>query len=641
MMDRIRAASQGLVGRAIMAVVLGFIILSFGFWGIGDIFRGFNANELAQIGSTQISTDTFRTAYQAELQRVQGQAKRAITNDEARRIGLDRQVLARLLTDAVLNQQAHAFGLAVSDADVAKAIRRDDSFKGGNGQFDKVRFDALMRSNGLTEAGYVREQRDVILRQDITDSVIGGASAPKVLSEAIHRYQSETRAIDYLDLPPAAAGEIPKPTDADVQKYFDDRREAYLAPEFRKLVVASVVPADLVKPDGVADADVRKRYDEAKAVRFTVPETRTVEQIVFPDEASAQAAKAKLDAGEGFAALAAERKLAAKDIALGTVTKDQLADKAVADAAFALPEGGVSPALKTQFGGVLVHVTRITATKQQPLIEVAAQLKDELAIVRAKAEATRLRDKVEEQRSAGKTLGEAAAAAGLPARPIDAVDAQGRDRAGKPVEGLVDGPALLKAAFATEVGADTDMISTANGGYAWFEVAGVEAAHQLPLAEVRGRVEAAWHKDEVTKRLAAKSETLVKELDGGKTLAAIAAAEGNLKVQHSGEVRRGGAPTLPPGAVAAVFGVPVHKGGSAAVPDGSRILFQVLDALVPPQDAADPEFKKLIEQVQGGFLDDLLGQYLARLEQRYGIKVNAKALAAAMGGGAEGDASGS
>ena len=644
MMDRIRAASQGWIGRVIMAIVLGFIIVSFGFWGIGDIFRGFNANELAQIGSTRISVDAFRNAYQSELQRVQGQAKRAITNDEARRIGLDRQVLGRLLTDAVLDQQGQTLGLAVGEADIARTIRGDANFKGDKGEFDRQRFDALMRSNGLTEAGYVREQHDVILRQDVSDAVIGGLDVPKAMSEAIHRYQTETRAIDYVELPPVAAGEIAKPSDAELQKYFDDRRDAYLASEYRKLVVLSVVPADFVKPADVTDADVQKRYDEVKAARFVVPETRALEQIVFPDAPAAGAAKAKLDGGQSFEALVAERKLAPRDVALGTVTRDQLAEKPVAEAAFALPAGGTSPVVKTQFGSVLVHVATINPAKEQPLSAVAAQLKDEIALARAKTEATKLRDAVEEQRSAGKTLSEAASAAGLQPRTIDGIDAQGRDRMNKPVEGIVDGPTLLRAAFATDVGADTDMISTASGGYAWFEVAGIEPAHPLPLADVRNRVEAAWRADETAKRLAAKGATLVKALDDGKPLAEIAAAEGKLAVQHSGDVRRGGAPSLPPQVVAAVFGVPVRKAGSVAAPSGGRILFQVLDALVPPQDERDAEFTRLIEQVKGGLLDDVLGQYLARLEQRYGVKVNPTALAAAVGGGGgapEGDAGGS
>jgi peptidyl-prolyl cis-trans isomerase D len=639
MMNRMRAASQSWMGRAIMAIVLGFIIISFGFWGIGDIFTGFNANELAKIGSVRISVDQFRNAYQSELQRMEQKAKRAITNDEARRIGLDRQVLARLLTDAVLDQQAKKMGLAIGDADIAKSIFKDDSFKGANGQFDKFRFDALIRDNGLTEGRYVSEQRNVLLRQDVSDAVIGGVELPVALSEAINRYQLETRSIDFFELPPSVAGEIPKPSDAELQKYYDDRKDFYEAAEYRKLVTLAVIPASLVKPDAVTDADVQKRYDETKAVRFIVPEKRSLQQIVFPDEAAAKAAKAKLDGGETFEALVAERKLSDKDVDLGTVTNGQLAEKSVSAAAFALPEGGVSAPVKTQFGSVLVHVTKILPQTQQPLMEVSAQLKDEIAIIRAKAEATKLRDKIEEQRSAGKTLTEAAASVGTQTRVIDAVDAQGHDKADKPIEGIVDGPTLLKAAFASDVGADTDMIATANGGYAWYEVASIEPARLLPLADVRAKVEGGWRKDEIAKRLAAKAEELVKAVNGGKTMAAIAAEQGNLKIEHNADVRRGGSPSMPANIIAAIFGVGVHKAGSSANPTGGRVLFQVLDAVVPPMDANNPEFKKIIDQVKGGYLDDVLAQYLARLEQNFGIKINTQALAAAVGGDTGGNGS--
>src|ERR1700733_1947796 len=110
MLEAMRAATQGWIGRIIMAIVMGLIIMSFAIWGIGDIFRGFGANKLAQVGSEEISTDAFRNAYQTELQRMQQQAKRSITNEEARRFGLDRQVLSRLVNEAALDQQAQALG---------------------------------------------------------------------------------------------------------------------------------------------------------------------------------------------------------------------------------------------------------------------------------------------------------------------------------------------------------------------------------------------------------------------------------------------------------------------------------------------------------------------------------------------------
>ena len=151
MLESIRASAQGWIGRTIMAILMGLIILSFAIWGIGDIFKGFGANNLAQVGGIEIGADTFRNVYQTELQRQQRLERRSITNEEAHQYGLDRQVLSRLVGEAALDDQSRRLGLAVSDESVRKTIVNDDNFKGMTGQFDHRMFDTFLRDDGLPE----------------------------------------------------------------------------------------------------------------------------------------------------------------------------------------------------------------------------------------------------------------------------------------------------------------------------------------------------------------------------------------------------------------------------------------------------------------------------------------------------------
>ena len=53
-----------------MTVVMGVLIISFGVWGIGDIFRGFGQSTLAKIGKTEISIEQFRQLYTDRLQQI-------------------------------------------------------------------------------------------------------------------------------------------------------------------------------------------------------------------------------------------------------------------------------------------------------------------------------------------------------------------------------------------------------------------------------------------------------------------------------------------------------------------------------------------------------------------------------------------
>lgn len=631
MLNLLRASAQGWMGRAVMAVLMGLIILSFAIWGIGDIFRGFGANNLAQVGGTEISTDTYRNAYQTDLQRQQRLARRNITNEEAHQYGLDRQVLARLIGDAALDDQARKLGLAASDESIKKTIVNDENFKGMTGQFDRRVFDAFLRDEGLTEKAYVRQQRALQLRREITDSLISGIQLPKTLLEAIQRYQTEVRSVDYIVIPSPAASALPAPSGDDLKKYYEDHQALYRIPEYRGLVVLTVTPATLAKPDDVSDAEARRRYDDVKAGRFGTPEKRTLQQILFSNETEAKDARAKLDAGKTFDELLKEKNLTSKDASLGTVTESGLIDKNVAAAAFALKEGEISAPVKAQFGTVLVKADKIIGSTLKPYEEVAGELKREIAQQKAQKEIIRLHDAIEDQRTSGKSLTEAAASVGLTPRIIPAIDSTGEDPQGKILKDLPDPASLLKAAFASDVGVDNDTLSVKGGGYQWFEVSKVEKARDKTFEEAKAAVEKAWRDDQARKFLTDKTASLAQKLDAGESLASIAAVEGKLEVKHADDVRRNGSVSLPINAATQIFNVPVGRAGSVDGENGSRILFEVKGSTVPPFNPQAPELTSIQNDVKVGYTEEVVEQYLAKLESEIGVKVNAKALGAATG----------
>lgn len=633
MLDGIRAASQSFLGRVFLALVMGVIVFSFAIFGIGDIFKGFGAGKIAEVGSSEVTSEAYRFAYQSELQRLQRRAQRAVTNDEARALGLDRQVLGRLISEAAIDQKARALGLAMSDAEVARAISGDPAFKNASGQFDPMRFQEILRDNGFNERSFVQQQRAVYLRQEIAEAVAGKVAAPVTLLAAINRFQNETRSIDYFILPPSAAGEIPAPDDKALTTFFEDRRSTFAAPEFRKIVTLAVTPATQARAEDVSDADATKLYDEVKAARFTTPERRQVQQIVFPNEAEAQAAAQKIKDGGSFDAIIADRKLTAADVDLGLVKKADIGNKAVAEAAFALPEGGVSEPVKTQFGATLVHVTKIEPSQVKPFADVSPELKNEIARTRAKKQVRELHDKIEDARASGKSLTEAAKAVGLEARALDGIDSSGRDRDGKPIAGLVAGPEMLKAAFASDVGVDNETVSTPDDGYVWFEVAGVDPARQRSLTEVRDKVIAAWREEEILRKLAEKSAGLVKQLQDGADFAKLA-AENGVEVRHNNAVKRAGGGDLPANAVIQIFDVPNGSAGSASSPAG-RIVFKVLDDVVPAFDPDTPEAKQMAEQMNTALEQDILQQFVKKLESEAGVQINQAAFRAAVGGGSD------
>lgn len=629
MLEGMRAAHQSWVGRSLMAVLMGLIVVSFAIWGIGDIFRGFGAGRLARVGGTEISSDAYRNAYQTELQRLQRRARQPITNEQARAAGLDRQVLGRLIAEAALDQETAKLGLAMGDKEIAKAIENDPSFRAPGGQFDRDRFNDAIRDAGYTERTFVREQRHVYLRQEIVQAVAGGLTAPDSFLNAVHRFQDETRTVEVLLLPSASVGEISAPSAEALQKYFDDRKKNFHAPEYRKLNVLAVTPATLAKADTVSDEDARKLYEEVKGQRYGTPETRQIQQIPFDTPEAAAESRAKIANGATFESIAAERKLSDKDIDLGTLQKTGLGDPAIANAAFALKEGEISQPVKGQFTHVLLRAVKVNPGQFKPYETFANDLKRELAAKQTAPEVRRIHDLIEDKRAAGQNLNDAAKAAGLEPRVIEAIDAAGRDKTGVLVSGLPDMSAVLKAAFASDIGADNDTVTTADSGYVWFEVAGIEPGRDRKLEEVKEQVEKNWRDEEVGRALAAKAADIVKGLQAGGSLADVAKAQG-AAVQTVSGVKRSGGGGLLPQVVAAIYNTTNGGAGSAAAPNG-RIIFKVTGSEVPAFDASTAAMKSAAANSRAAIAEDLVNQYLGKLQSDLGVTVNEAALRQATG----------
>src|SRR5215470_7003531 len=116
MLRGLHKASSTWLGKALMATVMGFLVISFAIWGIGDIFRGFGRNAVATIGGSEISIEQFRQFYNERLQQIGRQVRRPITPDEARARGLDRQLLGQLVAEVTLDERAKQLRLGLSDA---------------------------------------------------------------------------------------------------------------------------------------------------------------------------------------------------------------------------------------------------------------------------------------------------------------------------------------------------------------------------------------------------------------------------------------------------------------------------------------------------------------------------------------------
>ncbi len=626
MLDSLRNAAKSWIAKLLLVM----LVLSFAVWGIsGQIFGGLGSNVLTA-GNTRVSILEYRLAYDRQLSLLSQQFGVPVTREQAQQFGVDNRVLSQLAAGAVLDEQAREMRLGLSRDRLAAMTAEDPAFQGADGRFDRNQFDFVLRQIGMRPEDYLKNREQAAVRQQIIEAVSDGMTSPDAFLRAVSLYQGEDRTVDYIVLSRSLVEPIEEPAQDILEAYFEENKANYAAPEYRRISYVKLEPADITDPAAIQPEEVQRYYEE-NAARFTSPEQRKIEQLVFADAATAQTAVDKIRGGATFEEIVAEQGKTMGDVVLGTFSKDDVADPAIAEAAFALTEGDVSDVVDGAFGSLLVRVPEIQPAKVQPLSEVEQQIRDDIAL----GEATRILDDVyvgyEDARAGGETMAEAAARNRLKVVTVEAVDRSGRTPEGTILTDLPESNDLLQEAFDSEVGVENSPLNTGSSGYLFYEVDDVTQARDRTLDEVRDQVVTDWRENEVATRLAARAEEVEKQVADGKALTEVA-EELELEVQvRRGLKRDANDAELGDAGVAAVFSVARGETGLAPAQDGdAQVVFRVTDVLVPADAGPGALPADMRDRFASAISDDLLDQLVARLQTEYPVTIDRGAVQQAL-----------
>ncbi|OBQ85869.1 MULTISPECIES: peptidyl-prolyl cis-trans isomerase [unclassified Mesorhizobium] len=627
MLGILRSAAGTWVAKALLSL----LVVSFAVWGISGRLSGSLAGHHSVItaGGTTVSINEYRLAYDRQINLLSQQYGQRITHEQAKLLGLDNQVLAQLVSGAVLDEQARKLGLGLSKDRLAELTREDPAFKGPGGQFDRRTFEYLLSQIGMRPEDYLKNRSQVAVRQQIVEAISDGLKAPQTFLKAVALYRGEDRTIDYLVLPKTLVQPIEAPSDSALKTYFEANKKNYAAPEYRKFSYIRLEPQDIMDPTAVTDQQVADDYNKNKA-RYTTPEMRTIEQLVFKTPDAAKAAFDSLKTGATFDKIVTAEGKTQADTVLGTLAKDKIADKAVADAAFSLNVNEVSPVVQGAFGPVLLRVTEIKPQVVKPLSEVSDQIRKDLALGEASRVLLDVHDSYEDTRASGASLAQAADKLKLKVVTIDAIDRTGQRPDGTIVNDLPQSADLIKAVFEAEPNTENEGLTTAANGFVFYEVQSITPARDRTLEEVRQKVVADWTAAETDKRLTAKAGELEKRLKAGATLDVIA---GELKLEKQtkrGLKREADDADFGKEGAAAMFGV--GEGGTGLIPsptgDG-QILFKVAEVFEPAGADGSSVPEDAQKSFSAGISDDLLDQLVAQLQSQYDVRIDPAAVSQA------------
>ena len=392
MLDTLRANSRSILAYVLFGIIIVVFVVSFGPGSRGCTRAGREATWAAKVNGATVSPAEFEQQVD-QLNRMYGPR---LGGDELQqgflRARLRQMAMEQLVERELVEQEAVRQGIAVSDEDVSKAIKKIPAFQ-SDGKFDIDLYRRIVNANYGSSGRF--EER---MRRDLA---YGQAMA--LIRNTVRLTDDEVRDAwlaesDRVDLeiarfPVAAARADVKATDSQVQE----------------LMAKEAPRIEAYYKGNQARFDKKKRV-HARHILVKVPAEATQDQQ--------DAAKKRLEAlaqrvkkGEDFAKVAQE---ASEDPG----SKEKGGDvgffgpgvmaKPFEEQAFKLKSGEISAPVKTQFGWHLIKVEEVQEPEIIPLDKARPEIARELVVGDlAKALASRKARETLEKLQAGKTFAQA------------------------------------------------------------------------------------------------------------------------------------------------------------------------------------------------------------------------------------------
>ncbi|GAA0728854.1 peptidylprolyl isomerase [Sphingomonas japonica] len=529
MLASFRSFVRSRVGVVLTLIVLVLIALAF---AAGDI-SGLRPQGAALVGGTVVEVGD-ATVTDAELTT---RAQNALDQARQQQPTLDmgalvaaggfESVVSQVIQALSLEEFAAMAGMEVSQAAIDGQIASIPAFQGFDGKFNQDTYERLLADRRITTEQLRTDIRREILTQWLIAPTIGASQVSPRLALPYASLLLERRQGSVGIIPSSAVPAPAAPTDQQLASYYSANRSRYTVSERRAIRYALVSPERFAAGINPTDAELQAAY-QARRAEFAATETRTIEQVIVADQNAASQLAAKVQGGTPLAAAAQAIGLeASTQTAVRKQAYAAQSSPAVADAAFAAPEGSVVGPVRGTLGFVVLRVADVEQVAGRSIADVRDTLVTELRRTKALEALTALQEQLDNGITDGSTFDELIADAKLQAVTTPPLTADGRNPDNPQAE--ID-PALtrvVQAAYATEPGDSPQLVQTAQDGtFALVGLANVLPPAPRPLGQIRDRVVADWTSEQAKQAARKIALGVIAKVNRGTSLAQAIATSG-------------------------------------------------------------------------------------------------------------------
>lgn len=617
--------------KRIVQVFLALITLPFAFFGVESYVRSVGTgDDVAKIGEAKITQQQFQQALRDQQERLRAQMggqfdPKMLDMPQARQAILD-----DLVDQQLLIQEAGKRKLFASDEAIRQTIGGIDAFK-LDGKFSPERYEAALKAQGMTPAGFEARLRQDLTLQQLATAVGQSGLMARTVSDRILAMQTEKRDVQEYRIGLDAFLDKVKLADGAAKKFYDENSRQFEMPEQAKaeFVVLSMetIGAQLT----VGEAEARAWFDGHKE-RFQQPEERRASHILIASEKLGKdKARAKAEAvlqdvrknPTAFADLAKKNSddpgSAAKGGDLGFFGRGMMV-KPFEDATFSLKDGEISGIVESDFGFHIIKLTGIHAAKEKPFAEVKGEIEAELkkaAASRKFAEAAEaFSNIVYEQADSLKPAAEKFS--------LTVKQSEWLGRQANPASGPLANEKLLAALFSGDSlknRRNTEAVEIGPNTLVAARILDYKPATLQPFESVKNGIETLLKRQEAQAQARKDGEARLEALKKGEDKLVWGAVKRVSRLDHA---------ALPPAAVPTVFRMETAKLPAFAgveLPGSGFALFRLNK--VEAGEALDEARKQaLLGQLASLEMQEEVQSYLAALRSRYKVEINKAALEA-------------
>lgn len=617
--------------KKIVQIFLALITLPFAFFGVESYVRSVGSgDDVATIGGDiKVTQQQFQQALREQQERLRAQMgqvdPKLLDTPEARKAIIDDLVDQRLLM-----LEAGKKRMFASDEAIRRTIGGIDAFK-VDGKFSTERYEAALRAQGMTPAGFEAQLRQDLTLQQLAGAIGQSGLMARTVAERVLALQTEKREVMEYRLPLDAYLDKVKLADDAAKKFYDENSKQFELPEQAKVEYVVLSMETIGAQLAVTEAEIKSWYDGHKE-RFQQPEERRASHILVASEKLGKD-KAKAKAEDllkeirknpaSFSDLAKKNSddpgSASKGGDLGFFGKGMMV-KPFEEAAYALKDGEISGVVESDFGFHIIKLTGVHAAKEKPLAEVKAEIEAELkkaASSRKFAEAAEsFSNIVYEQPDSLKPAAEKF--------KLTVKQSEWIGRQPNPANGPLGNEKLLAALFSDDSvknKRNTEAVEIAQNTLVAARLVEYKPTTLQAFEGVQGSIETLLKRKEA-QALAAK--------DGEARLESLKKGEDKLAWGAPKSVSRLDARLIPPVAVATVFKMDAGKLPAYAgveLPGSGFALFK-LSRLEVGAKLDDARQQAMLRQLSQLSAQEDVQAYLAALRNRYKVEINQAALEA-------------